>query len=310
MSVTILFAAGEGDFAAYEAPLRAALDEAGISARLVTEAAPQTVDFIIYAPANPLQDFTPFTRCKAVLSLWAGVERIVGNPTLTQPLARMVDPELTQGMVEYVTGHVLRYHLGMDAHISAPPRQWVATPPPLARERVVGFLGLGALGQAAAAALVALGFRVEGWAMRPKTLPEITCHTGAEGLARLLGRAKILVTLLPRTPDTESLLDEARLGLCRPGMMLINPGRGALIDDTALLGALDRGQIAHATLDVFRSEPLPATHPFWHHPRITITPHIAAATRPSSAAQSVVANIARVLRGAPLLHQVSRDAGY
>ncbi|MFN7003653.1 MAG: 2-hydroxyacid dehydrogenase [Roseinatronobacter sp.] len=310
MSTTILFAAGAGDFDLYEAPLREALAQAGITAQLVTEAAPETVDFIIYAPANPLQDFTPFTRCKAVLSLWAGVERIVGNPTLTQPLARMVDPDLTQGMVEYVTGHVLRHHLGMDAHIHAQPGQWDAVPPPLARERIVGFLGLGALGQACAAALVDLGFRVEGWSAHPKTLAGVTCHTGEDGLTTLLGRAEILVTLLPHTPGTENLLDDKNLGQCRQGMCLINPGRGALIDEDALLAALDRRQIAHATLDVFRTEPLPAAHSFWQHPAITITPHIAAATRPESAAQVVVANIARVLRGAALLHEVSRSAGY
>lgn len=310
MSLTILFAAGDGDFADYAAPLRAELAQAGIAAQLVTEAPPETVDVIIYAPASPLQDFAPFTRCKAVLSLWAGVERIVGNPSLTQPLARLVDPDLTQGMVEYVTGHVLRHHLGMDAQLHAQPGQWQPKPPPLARDRVVGVLGLGALGQAAASALVALGFQVDGWSRDQKSLPGITCYAGAAGLAQLLGRAEILVTLLPHTPATENLLDAARMGLCKPGMVLINPGRGALIDDTALLAALDRGQIAQATLDVFRTEPLPATHPFWTHPRITITPHIAAATRPASAARSIVANIARLMRGEALLHQVSRSAGY
>ncbi len=310
MSMTILFAAGEGDFATYEPLLRAGLDQAGIAADLVLDAAPDTVDLIIYAPASPLQDFTPFTRCQAVLSLWAGVERIAGNPTLTQPLARLVDPDLTQGMIEYVTGHVLRYHLGMDAHLSAQPGDWAPTPPPLARDRVVGVLGLGALGQASATALVAQGFQVHGWSRQAKALPDIRCHTGEDGLRRVLGTAEIVVTLLPHTAATENLLDATRLQHCRPGLRLINPGRGALIEDAALLAALDRGQIAHATLDVFRTEPLPAAHPFWAHPKITITPHIAAATRPASAARSIVANIARLLRGDGLLHQVSRSAGY
>jgi len=108
MTLTVLLAAGHGVFEEYDAPLRAAFAAQGLDAALVTDAAPESVDYIVYAPSSPVQDFAPFTRCRAVLSLWAGVERIVANPTLTQPLARMVDPSLTQGMVEYVTGHVLR----------------------------------------------------------------------------------------------------------------------------------------------------------------------------------------------------------
>src|SRR5690606_13742475 len=107
-----------------------ALDEAGINADLVQEAAAEAVDYIIYAPSSPLQDFTPYTATKAVLNLWAGVERIVGNQTLTQPLCRMVDPGLTEGMVEWVVGHSLRHHLGMDQHIVNPERVWNPTCPP------------------------------------------------------------------------------------------------------------------------------------------------------------------------------------
>ncbi|MCC5967156.1 MAG: glyoxylate/hydroxypyruvate reductase A [Natronohydrobacter sp.] len=310
MTLTILFAAGDGDFAEYAPHLNAALSEAQLEAEIVTEALPASVDFIIYAPANPLRDFSPFTRCKAVLSLWAGVERIVGNPTLTQPLARMVDPALTKGMVEYVTGHVLRYHLGIDTHIHARPGDWVHAPPPLASARVVGFLGLGALGQACAEALSYLGFQVIGWSRSPKTLPRVICHHGDAGLQTVLEQSDILVTLLPRTPETENLLDAHRFAWCRPGLCLINPGRGALIEDAALIEALDAGAVQHATLDVFRTEPLPKDHPFWHHPKVTVTPHIAAATRAETAAQVIVENIIRVQRGEPLLHAVCRARGY
>mgnify|MGYP006168548427 CR=1 FL=1 len=130
----VLFAAGAALWPEYEAPLRRALAEAGLAVDLVCEAAPEAVDYIIYAPGSPVQDFTPYTRCKAVLNLWAGVERIVGNATLTQPLCRMVDPALTMGMVEWVVGHALRYHLGMDRHIVNPAHVWDPTCPPLARE--------------------------------------------------------------------------------------------------------------------------------------------------------------------------------
>ena len=118
--INILFAARPEQFELYEAPLRQGLAQRGIHARVTTHCAPADVDYIVYAPNNTLQDFTPFTRCKAVLSLWAGVEKIVGNASLTQPLCRMVDSGLRQGMVEWVVGHTLRYHLGMDQHIVNP----------------------------------------------------------------------------------------------------------------------------------------------------------------------------------------------
>lgn len=306
MTLTALFAAGDGDFAAYDAPLRAAFKAEGLDVTVVTDAAPDTVDYIIYAPANPLQDFTPFTRCRAVLSLWAGVERIVSNPTLTQPLARMVDPSLTQGMVEYVTGHVLRYHLGLDR----PATAWNPVVPPLAQDRSVGILGLGELGRACAGTLAQLGFQVAGWSRNPRDVAGVACHHGADGLRAVLAASDILVTLLPNTPATANVLNADRLAALPKGARIINPGRGTLIDDTALLAALDKGHIAAATLDVFRTEPLPERHPYWAHPLVTVTPHIAAATRPETASQVIARNIARVEAGAPLLHEVSRDAGY
>ncbi len=310
MSLTLLFAAGPGTAEEYHAPLGEALRAAGLEARIVTEAAPEEVDYILYAPASPLQDFTPYTRTKAVLSLWAGVERIVSNPTLTQPLARMVDPSLTRGMVEYVCGHVLRYHLGMDAHIQAAPGDWRPVEPPLAPERRVAVMGLGALGRACAEALRDFGFSVSGWSANPKEIAGVTCHHGPDGLNSLLRGTEILVTLLPHTKATESIVNAETLAALPRGACLINPGRGALIDDDALLAALEDGQIGHATLDVFRAEPLPADHPYWHHPRVTVTPHIAATTRAASASRALAENIARVEAGLPLLHEVPRARGY
>ena len=303
--LTVLFAA-PALWAEYETPLAAALAEVGVSARLVREADPGAVDYIVYAPSSPLQDFTPYTRTKAVLSLWAGVERVVGNPTLTQPLCRMVDPALTEGMVEWVVGHTLRHHLGMDRHIVNPGHVWDPTCPPLARERPVTILGMGALGAACAVALRALNFPVTGWSRTPK--PD--CLHGSEGLRQALSRAQVLVTLLPKTPETENLLDADRLALLPRGAVILNPGRGALIDDDALLAALDSGQIGHATLDVFRLEPLPQGHPYWAHPRVTVTPHIAADTRASSATRVIAENIRRGEAGEPFLHQVDRARGY
>ena len=291
----------------YQDTLPAALAEAGITdATLVTEADPAKVDYIVYAPASPLQDFTPYTRTKAVLNLWAGVERIVGNPTLTQPLTRMVDPGLTEGMVEWVVGHTLRHHLGMDRHIVNPGHIWDPTCPPLARERSVTILGMGALGSACAEALRALNFPVTGWSRTEKSGQ---LH-GEHGLRMGLSNAQILITLLPKTPDTENLLNAERLALLPRGAVILNPGRGPLIDDDALLAALDAGHIGHATLDVFRVEPLPQGHPFWTHPRVTVTPHIAADTRAITASRVIAENIRRGEAGEPLRHLVDRARGY
>lgn len=307
----VLFAAGATRWPHWEAPLRRALAEAGVAAELVLEAPPESVEAIIYAPGGDTPpDFTLFTGCRLVQSLWAGVERIVTNPTLTQPLARMVDPGLTQGMVEYVAGHVLRAHLGLDAVLAAQVGRWNPVVPPLASERPVAVLGLGELGAACARALAGLGFPVMGWSRRPKAVAGIDCHHGDEGLATVLSRAEIVVTLLPATAETENLLNARRLALLPEGAWLINPGRGTLIDDAALLDALGAGRLGHAVLDVFRTEPLPHDHPFWAHPRVTVTPHIAAETRPDSAARIVAENLRRLRADEPLLYLVDRAAGY
>lgn len=309
--LTLLFAAPK-DWPEYETALPQALAQAGIAAQIIHDAPPNaaSVDYIIYAPSSPLQDFAPFARCKAVLSLWAGVERIVGNATLTQPLCRMVEDGLTEGMVEWVVGHVMRHHLGMDAHIINPAHEWRHIAPPLARERVVAMLGMGALGAAAAQALAALNFNVLGWSRTGGAVGGIAVQSGRDALRDVLNSADFIVTLLPRTPQTENLLNAETLSWVKRGAFILNPGRGALIEDDALLAALDAGHIAHATLDVFRSEPLPQDHPFWAHPRVTVTPHIAADTRATGAARALVENIRRAEAGEPLLHLVDRARGY
>jgi glyoxylate/hydroxypyruvate reductase len=311
MRPLVLFAGGEARWPDWEGPLGEALARAGIEADITTEAPAAKVDFILYAPGDDTpDDFTRFSRCRAVFSLWAGVERIVTNRTLTQPLCRMVDPGLTRGMIEYVAGHVLRLHLGLDGVLAAQDGRWNPVAPPLASERPVAMLGLGALGEACARALAGLGFEVLGWSRRPKSLPGIACHYGRDGLRHALGRAQIAVTLLPATAGTENILDAETLAWLPRGACIINPGRGSLIDDAALLAALDSGQLGQATLDVFRTEPLPADHPYWRHPKVTVTPHIAAETRPSTAAHVIAENIRRSLAGEPLLHVVDRASGY
>ncbi|WP_458791185.1 2-hydroxyacid dehydrogenase [Yoonia sp. MH D7] len=308
--INILFAAKPAAWAEYQAPLTRALDDAGLEANLSCDHTPADVDYIVLAPNGPVSDFTPYVNTKAVLNLWAGVENIVGNQTLSQPLARMVDDGLTRGMVEWVVGHVMRHHLGMDAHILRQDGTWSSDYPPLAADRPVTILGLGALGIACADALTALGFPVTGWSRSSKDVQGVRCLHGDAGLDAALTGAQIVVLLLPATPATQNVLNADRLALLARGAFIVNPGRGPLIDDDALLEALERGHVAHATLDVFRVEPLPVDHAFWAHPQVTVTPHIASTTRPDTSSQVIVQNIVRGEAGLPFLHLVDRKAGY
>ncbi|MEM6888503.1 MAG: glyoxylate/hydroxypyruvate reductase A [Pseudomonadota bacterium] len=310
MTLNILFAAREDRWVEYEAHLRAALEAAKIDASLATSIPAEEVDYIIYAPNSFFQDFTPYTRTKAVLNLWAGVESIVVNKTLTQPLVRMVDPGMTQSMTEWVVAHVLRYHLGIDAYIVNPDQAWAPAVPPLAEERTVCMLGLGALGASVGQTLAQLGFFVTGWSRSPKTIENIQTFSGENGLMAALQTAEIVVLLLPDTADTANTLNAKSLDAMPRGAFVINPGRGPLINDADLIAALDSGQLAHATLDVFRAEPLPKEHPFWSHPKVTVTPHVAAETRARTAARVIVENIRRGEAGEAFLNVVDRTRGY
>ncbi|MFC2966566.1 2-hydroxyacid dehydrogenase [Acidimangrovimonas pyrenivorans] len=312
MPINVYFAAGAARWPQYEAPLKAAFAEAGLDVALSNAAPdPAAVDYIVFAPNGDISDFTPFAGCKGVLNLWAGVEQIVGNQTLTQPLCRMVDPALTEGMVEWVTGHVLRHHLNTDLHVLNQDGVWRnGAVPPIARERPVTVLGLGELGRACGRALAALNFPVTGWSRTAKEVEGIRCLSGEDGLTEALAGAQIVVLLLPLTAGTENLMNAERLAALPEGAVIVNPGRGPLIDDDALLAALDAGHIGHATLDVFRTEPLPAAHPFWAHPKVTVTPHIASETRAPSASRVIAENVRRGEAGEPFLYEVDRARGY
>ena len=309
--LNILFSAKPAAWDEYEGPLNAAFSEAGLNASLSRDHAPEDVDYIVFAPNGAVSDFTPYTNTKAVMGLWAGVETVVDNATLTQPLCRLVDESLTMGMVEWVTGHALRHHLGMDLHITNQDGIWrEGIIPPVAANRPITILGIGALGAACGQALHQLGFPVTGWSRSPKDIPNIRCLHGDDGLKEALSGAHIVILLLPQTPETMCIINAETIALMAEGGFLINPGRGPLIDDDALLAGLDSGHIAHATLDVFRVEPLPQDHPYWAHPSVTVTPHIAAETRASTASQALVENIRRGEAGEPFLNLVDRALGY
>jgi glyoxylate/hydroxypyruvate reductase len=219
-------------------------------------------------------------------------------------------------MVEYVVGHVLRYHLMMDnLWKKKQAGEWIQSDSgesmlPLARQRTVGILGLGELGGSCADALAKLNFKVCGWSRSPKERNGILCFHADSGLKAVLGRSDILVLLLPDTPETQDIICRESLARCKPGIRIVNGGRGSAINEEDLLQALDSGIVTGATLDVFKTEPLPSDHGFWKHSNVLITPHIAAKTRADTASRVIAENIRRCEAGEPLLYVVDRDAGY
>ena len=252
---------------------------------------------------------------QAIFSLGAGVDHIFLDPDLPAgvPVTRIVDADLTAGMSEYVLLHALRYHRNQPVF----DRQqrdhvWDMRMGELrqARETQIGVLGLGELGRDATGKLAALGFTVAGWSRTEKSLPGIACHHGADGLAAMLAQTRILVCLLPLTPATAGILNAATFAAMPRGGYVINAGRGGHLVEADLIPALDSGQLAGATLDVFAAEPLPAGHPFWDHPAITVTPHNASVTDPRSVAAQVAENIRRLRAGEALLNPVDPAAGY
>ncbi len=225
---------------------------------------------------------------QAILSLWAGVDHITSDPSWPRhvPIYRMIEPGLTGGMVEFVLSQVLNLHLGNYEIVASQARkEWLRAPrgpfglEPMIADRTVGILGLGEMGRNCATALRGLGFPVLGWSRSAKRIEGVACHHGDAGLSDVLTRSEILVNLLPLTPETENILDAARLAMLPRGAGLINVGRGQHVVEADLLRALESGQLSRAVLDVFREEPLPQDHPFWIHPQITVYPHIASVTR-------------------------------
>ena len=249
---------------------------------------------------------------RLIQSLWAGVDRLLADPSLPEgvPLARMVDPAMNEAMAQTALWAVLSLHRGFYG-VQAQQTQalWRQPQQLRAAEWTVLVLGLGELGGRVAAALLTQGYRVCGWSRSPRQLAGVQCFHGA-GLDEALAQADTVINLLPLTPETRDFFDASRLTRFKPGASFVNLARGAQVVEEDLRAALDAGQLSHAVLDVFRQEPLPAAHPFWAHPRVTVLPHTAAQTDPRSAAQVLVANLQALRQGRPLLHRVERARGY
>jgi len=266
---------------------------------------------LVWRPAPGFLASLP--NLKLILSLGAGVDHILTDPHLPGgvPIVRLVDPYMTDAMSEYVVLQVLRLHRqDFDYRCQQERRMWLELDQKNAAERAVGILGFGELGQDAARKLQGLGFHVALWGRRQRSAEGLLGYAGSAGLSAVLDRSEILVCLLPLTAETEGILNASTFAMLPKGAALINAARGGHLVEEDLLAALASGRLSAAVLDVFRDEPLPADHPFWRHPRIVVTPHVAAATHPPTAAPIILDNIRRLEAGLPLLNQVDPARGY
>ena len=257
-------------------------------------------------------DLMRYPNLKAVFWLGAGVDWLLEQKDLPKvPFVRLVDPGLTAGMTEYVVLHTLRYHRHQpELEAAQRRRDWVDIDYPLPWNRKVGILGLGVLGGDAARKLRAFEFDVAGWSRTPKTIPGVTGFHGESQLTAFLNRTEILVCLLPLTSETRGIINERTLAALPRGACVINAGRGGHVVDADLLAALDSGHIAHAALDVFNTEPLPADHRYWTHPQVTISPHIASITHAETAAPGIYGGMKRARAGQALDNLVDFERGY
>lgn len=274
---------------------------------------PNEIDAVLTFAPEP-GSLKKYPNLKLIASTGAGVDLLL-DPSRDLPdgvpIVRLVDEELTKGMAEYVLATVLRYHRQFERYEQFQREgHWQQLPWLDTTKRTVGILGLGVLGSAAAKVLHCAGFSVGGWSRRPTSLAGVECYHGPDDLVPFLGRTSILVCLLSLTPATEGIINRRTLAALPRGAYVINPARGGHVADADLIAALDSGHIAHATLDIFRTEPLAPDHPFWRHPKITVTPHIASRTVPEAAAAKVIENVRRAREGLPLLNLVDRRERY
>jgi len=266
---------------------------------------------VLWAPTPALLD--QLGHVKAIFPMGAGVDGLLkfGDALPPVPIVRLGDAGMAEQMADYVAYATLRYFRRFDDY-EQQARQGIWNPlaVPAKAEFTVGVLGLGKLGMPVLRTLRQLGFPVRGWSRSPKDLPGVECFAGMASLDDFLAGTRVLVCMLPLTPETTNLLDRARLSRLPKGGYVINVARGAQVAEPDLLALIRVGHIAGATLDVFRNEPLPAPHPFWSEPRITITPHISALTLRDEAVRQIAAKIGQFERGEAVDDIVDRARGY
>lgn len=252
-----------------------------------------TVDYaVVWAP--PQGGIARFPNLKAVVSIGAGVDHVLRDPDLPThlPILRTTGSAMVQRLREYVALHVLTHHRELaitDANQTQ--AQWKQIVTPLAKHRKVGIMGLGNIARVCAQTIAGLGFDTAGWSRTGGSMEGVTIFAGGEGLPAFLARTEILICLLPLTPETQNILNASVFAQLPKGSRLINVGRGGHLVEDDLLEALEAGQVGSATLDVFRTEPLPTDHLFWRHPKIRVTPHIASMIDAETGASVIAENI-------------------
>lgn len=250
---------------------------------------------------------------KLILSLNAGIEHLLRSGEIGDgtPIVRMVDDGLAEGMTEWVMAEALAWHRNIRLYERFQrDLQWQPQAEKLANERAVTILGAGALGRPVAKYFVAFGFKTRVWSRSGRHVEGAQSFAGKDGLIPAVTGADILVNLLPLTAETENIVDARLFAAQAKGGFFINGARGGHVVDADLIAAVDGGQLSGAVLDVFRVEPLPGTDPFWHHPNIRVSPHVAAPTHPRIAVQEIARNVARFERGQAIAHLVDRVRGY
>jgi glyoxylate/hydroxypyruvate reductase A len=260
----------------------------------------------------PTGFFAPFANLGLVINLGAGVDSLLGRTDLPNvPMTRLFDPNMARMMASFVQMAVLRHARDIAKFVRAQRRgQWDYIHPRDPASISVGVMGLGELGGRAAAELARHGFQVHGWSRTPKQIEGVSCTAGDAALNAFLSQCEILVCMLPLTPATQGLMTAERFAALPRGAAFVNVARGAVVDEPALIAALQSGQISEATLDVFATEPLPPGHPFYAMDQVLITPHVASIALPTSSAAEVAANIQRVRAGEVVKHQIDVARGY
>jgi glyoxylate/hydroxypyruvate reductase A len=272
--------------------------------------APQADYAVVWAPPEQFMDEQP--GLKALFNIGAGVDALLKLRLPPNALVvRLDDAGMAVQMAEYVCHAVIRHFREFDAYeAEMAAGRWGYRKPRLRSEFPIGVMGLGVLGERVAKALAQFDFPVNGWSRSPKAIEGVRAFTGAQQFNDFLAASRGLVNLLPLTPDTANVIHKGTLARLQPGAYVINVARGAHLVDEDLLAAIDSGHVAGATLDVFRTEPLPAGHPFWNHPRITVTPHTSARTLRDESIAQIARKVAALQRGEAVAGVVDAGRGY
>jgi len=249
---------------------------------------------------------------KAMFSRSAGVEAFIHHPRLPQvPLGKIEPSGGDPMMTEYTVMHVLRFHRDMPGYAAAQAnREWLRKPIVRPEQRRVGFLGYGLMAKAPALVLKSLGFQVSAWVRNPRQGEEVPIFHGAGQLEPFLNQTDIAVCLLPLTKETEGILCARTFAMMPRGAMVINIGRGGHVVDADLIAALDSGQLSYAALDALKPEPLPPESPLWHHPKVTVMPHVARRPTVAQLVTEIAANIHSIEAGGGLLQEIDKALEY